>query len=41
LVNTTLGPRKTSSSAVTPSNSSTAFFTVTRSPMRTPPSTKA
>src|SRR6266702_3174835 len=41
LVNTMLGPRNTSSSTVTRSQTSTAFLTVTRSPSRAPPSMKA
>src|SRR5215211_1295834 len=36
-----LGPRNTSSSTVTPSQTRTAFLTVTRSPRRAPPSMKA
>src|SRR6266536_807018 len=40
LVNTMLGPRNTSSSTVTRSHTSTAFFTVTRSPSLAPPSMK-
>src|SRR5664279_3367158 len=41
LVKITPGPRKTSSSIVTPSKLMTWFLTVTRSPMTAPPSTYA
>jgi hypothetical protein len=40
-VNRTPGPRNTSSSMITPSNNMTPFFTVTRLPIVTPPSTYA
>src|ERR687895_813105 len=40
LVKTAPGPRNTSSSTVTPDNSSTPFLMVTESPTTTPPSTK-
>ena len=38
-VNTAIGPTKTSSSRVTLSQTQTPFFTITRSPIRAPPST--